>query len=158
MKQPHAITLFIIAACSVLAGCSTGNVVKAGPDTYSVTSSGTGFSTDGVRAKVYKRADNYCTKQGLVMVEKSISTQAGAFGQHPPNADLQFRCLKAGDPEIARRAADVQGVMIGELRDGGSKPSGSNKYTELKQLKELLDTGAVTPAEYDEQKAKLLAR
>ena len=148
----------LVAAAMALSGCTTGSVVKSGPNTYSVTSTGAGFSTDGVRSNVYQKAEEYCSKQNLVMIEVSIDTQAGAYGRHPPNADLKFRCLEDGDPEIARRAAGVEGLMVGELRDGGNKPSEGNKYRELKQLKELLDSEAITPEEYAEQKAIVLGK
>ena len=156
--KPYYTSALLIVAATVLAGCTTGDVVKAGPNTYSVTSTGAGFSTDGVRGNVYEKAEKYCSQQNLVMVEISIATQAGAYGKHPPNADLKFRCLKAGDPEIARRAAGVEGIMIGELRDGGNRPSEGSKYTEIKQLKELLDSGAITTSEYDRQKAIVLGK
>lgn len=76
--------------------------MPAGPDTYTVSSSGAGFSTTGVRARVYRAASDYCTKRGLVMVPVSFDAQAGVLGQRPPSADLVFRALPPGDPEIKR--------------------------------------------------------
>jgi hypothetical protein len=141
----------------LVSGCSTGSVIQAGPDTYSVTSTGAGFSTDGVRSKVYDAANEYCAKKNLVMIEASLDIQSGSLGRHPPNADLKFRCLKSGDPEISRRASGVQGVMIGALPVSDKPANTENKYVKLKQLKELLDSGILTQKEFDAQKIKILA-
>lgn len=139
----------------VLAGCGAGQVLQTGADTYSVTSSGAGFSTDGVKADVYRAANEFCAKKNLIMVEVSINTQNGALGRNPPSADLKFRCLAQGDPEIQRRATGVQSLAI----PVSEKSSGaSDSYAQLKQLKELLDSGVLSQKEFDEQKAKILSR
>jgi len=96
----------------VIAGCGTGQVIQAGPNTYSVTSSGAGFSTDGVKADVYRAANEHCAQKNLVMVEDSIKTQDGALARNPPSADLRFHCLSQGDPEIKRHASGVQTEVI----------------------------------------------
>ena len=140
----------------LVSGCSTGSVIQAGPDTYSVTSTGAGFSTDSVRSNVYEAANEHCTKKGSVMVETSIHVQSGALARHPPNADLKFRCLKSGDPEISRRASGVQGVMIGVLPASDKSINNGDKYLKLQQLKELLDSGILTQKEFDAQKTKIL--
>jgi hypothetical protein len=153
----HSFVFPCILAVFVTA-CSTGNVIQVGPDTFSVTSTGAGFSTDGVRKNVYSSANSYCAQKALVMVESSIKVQAGRYGSHPPNADLVFRCLKDGDPEIARRTAGIQGVMIGTLETKEDSEDLGDSYAELKQLKELLDSGALTQEEFDMEKAKILAQ
>lgn len=142
----------------VLAGCGAGRVIQAGSNTYTVTSSGAGFSTDGVKADVYQAANEFCGQKNLVMAEVAIKTQNGALGRNPPSADLQFRCLAQGDPEIERRASGIQTVVIGAVPASGKISDVGDSYTKLKQLKELLDSGALTREEFDEQKAKVLAR
>lgn len=139
----------------VLAGCGVGQVMQTSADTYSVTSSGAGFSTDGVKADVYQAANEFCAKKNLVMVEVSINTQNGALGRNPPSADLKFRCLVQGDPEINRRATGVQSVAVPVSEKNGAA---SDNYTQLKQLKELRDSGVLSQKEFDDQKAKILAR
>ena len=67
-----------------------------------VTASGAGFSTAGVREKVYAKANKYCQERGLVMMPVSFRASPGELGRHAPNADLVFRALKPGDPEIKR--------------------------------------------------------
>lgn len=141
-----------------LAGCGAGRVMKTGSDTYSVSASGAGFSTDGVKADVYKAANQFCDKKKLVMVEVDIKTQVGALGRNPPSADLKFRCLVQGDPEINRRATGMHVVAV-PVRGASEKAEAvPDKYAQLKQLKELLDSGALNQQEFDEQKAKILAR
>jgi hypothetical protein len=39
---------------------------------------------------------------GLVMVPVSFDSRPGELGRHPPSADLVFRALKPGDPDIKR--------------------------------------------------------
>lgn len=156
----HRIRTFVLTCIVVvlLTACSTGKVIQVGPDTFSVTSAGAGFSTSGVRKNVYSSANSYCAQKNLVMVESSIRIQAGELGGHPPNADLVFRCLKDGDPEIARRTEGIQGVMIGTLKTKDDSKDLGDSYTELKLLKELLDAGALTQEEFDMEKAKILAQ
>lgn len=89
----------IVLACML--GCAS-QVVPAGPDTYTVSSSGAGFSSAGVRARAYQAANDFCAKRGLVMVPVSFDAQGGVLGQRPPTADLVFRALRPGDPEIKR--------------------------------------------------------
>jgi hypothetical protein len=114
MKQPIYLGITLIAIIA-LSSCVT-QVIPAGPDTYSVSSSGAGFSTAGVRARVYNAANEYCNKRGLVMVPISIDVRGGVLGERPPTADLVFRGLKPGDPEIERpnieRPDYIQRVQI----------------------------------------------
>lgn len=95
--------LIIITTTTIalLTGCAS-EVIPAGPDTFTVSSSGAGFSTAGVRARCYKAANAYCKKHGLVMVPVSFDAQGGVLGRRPPTADLVFRALKPGDPDIKR--------------------------------------------------------
>lgn len=138
----------------LMAGCGASLPIQTGLDTYSVTSSGAGFSTDGVKADVYEAANKHCTGLNRQMVEVSLKTQDGALGRNPPSADLTFKCLAQGDPEIQRRGSGQNVVLIPAM----GQPPSSDRYAELKKLKELLDSGALTQKEFDEQKAKILSR
>lgn len=92
----------IAAAAAFLAGCSTG-VVPAGPDTYMLSVPATGFSTAGAaKAKAYKQASEWCARRGLVMVPVSVDASGPQFGRSMGRADLVFRALKPGDPDINR--------------------------------------------------------
>lgn len=61
---------------------------------------------------VYRAANEFCNQKSLVMVETAIKTQNGALARNPPSADLQFRCLAQGGPEIERRASGVPSVIL----------------------------------------------
>lgn len=102
MTPRHIIsTTCALILVSFFAGCAA-QVIPAGPDTFTVSSSGAGFSTAGVRARTYRAANDYCTRRGLVMVPVSFDAQGGVLGQRAPTADLVFRALRPGDPEIKR--------------------------------------------------------
>ena len=91
--------------CAVLlAGCTT-HIIPAGPDTYRV-STYYDFTSGGAQNATYKAANEFCAKRGLVMVPVSSDSREGICGQRPPTADLVFRALPPGDPEIKRPSID----------------------------------------------------
>lgn len=85
-----------------LTSCSTSNVIPCGLDTFMVSSSGAGFGTGGVRENCFEKANKYCAQRGLVMMPVSFDARGGELGSHPPTAELTFRALRPGDPEIKR--------------------------------------------------------
>lgn len=93
--------LAVLAACALSVGCAT-SVTPAGPDTYMVSASGAGFSSGAERARAYRIANEWCAKRGLVMVPVSMDSRDGEYGRKAPSADLVFRALPPGDPEIRR--------------------------------------------------------
>jgi hypothetical protein len=102
--KPTRITAAFIAFVlpSLLSGCTSSGVIPAGPNTYMISAGGAGFSTGGVRASTYRKAHKFCEERGLVFVPISFDAQPGVLGQRPPTADLVFRALPPGDPEIQR--------------------------------------------------------
>jgi hypothetical protein len=95
-----AVTALI--AMSLFSGCTSSGVIPAGPDTYMISAGGAGFSTGGVRARTYRNAQKFCDERGLVFVPVSFDAQEGVYGRRVPTADLVFRALRPGDPEIHR--------------------------------------------------------
>ena len=85
----------------LLSACTT-DVLPCGPDTYTITSGGAGFSDAGVRTRVLTKANDFCTQRGLVMVPVSMDSERGVYGKKAPNATLVFRALRPGDPDIKR--------------------------------------------------------
>jgi len=67
-----------------------------------VSSSGVGFSSAWAREQTYGKANEYCAKRGLVMVPVSFDAREGVYAQSAPSANLVFRALRPGDPEIKR--------------------------------------------------------
>jgi hypothetical protein len=102
----------------------------------------TGFvSSASLERKAYEEATAFCTSKSLVMQTISIeSKRARPFGGFP-EATLRFRCVKPGPTEEAAPAAKSE-----------------DKYAQLERLKRLLDSGALTQAEFDKEKAKILGK
>jgi hypothetical protein len=163
MKYQTSILLFLSALLLLATGCASSDVISAGPDTYMVSASGAGFATAGVREKVYKKANDFCAERGLVMVPVSFKARPGAFGQHPPSADLIFRALKPGDPAIGRpdltgddeAVASTQRIKV-SVKDESKKEQQPDTYTELLKLDDLRKRGILTENEFQDRKRKLL--
>jgi len=97
--------LALSLAAAALAGCSALEVAPAGPDTYTVAAGGgLGWTASSapVRAKVYRAANDFCEKRGLVMVPVSEREIPGEVGRHTASVELVFRALPHGDPGIKR--------------------------------------------------------
>lgn len=102
MKWLIAVGLvMVISACSHSSGA-----IKIGPETYTIATSAS-WGKGGIPAAkriAYEEAAEQCTKQGNLEVftlsEKSNATTwvDGMF-----RFELNFRCLKAGDPEFKRQ-------------------------------------------------------
>lgn len=92
-----------VLSLGLLTGC-TSAVVPAGPDTYFVSRGPLPIWASAARAKsdCYQEADAWCRKRGLVMVPVSSAAKDAIAGKEPGSAELTFRALKPGDPEIKR--------------------------------------------------------
>jgi len=94
--------IILIAATTILSACAHSGVVSIGPDTYMIANSEWGFTSGGVqKAKVMKEASDYCNSIGKQMIPISTSQNDVAWGK-TPSAEVQFRCLSQGDPELKR--------------------------------------------------------
>jgi hypothetical protein len=95
----------------------------------------TGFSGSGtLKAEALQEASQYCANQNkLLQVINIIEAKPPYIFTNFPKAEVQFRCLDAN-------------------QDSG------DMYTELKKLKDLLDTGIITQEEFDARKKKILAK
>ena len=68
-----------------------------------ISRSVSGFGTAGAaKARIYREASAWCKERGLVMVPVSSDEKDPVTGQHMGNAELLFRALKPGDPDIIR--------------------------------------------------------
>jgi hypothetical protein len=87
---------------TILSGCAA-SVVPAGPDTYMISTTEIGLTQGGrAKAEAYRKADEWCRARGLVMVPIAVDQHsAEPFGRYG-GAELTFRALKPGDPEIKR--------------------------------------------------------
>lgn len=96
------IRFLFLGLALVFAGCATSSVIPTGPQTYQVSASGAGAGTEWVREAVYKKANKFCEDRGLVMMPVSFDAERGVAGMTVPTAELTFRALPPGDPEIKR--------------------------------------------------------
>lgn len=151
----------ILVACILGFGCTTSNVIPTGPDTFMITSSGVGFSTAEVRENVFYAANEYCANRGLVMVPVSFKATPGEYGRHPPSADLIFRALKSGDPDIGKvsltEANQIKVEQDIRMRTQSEPSTETDIYAEILKLDDLRKKGLITDAEFDREKAKLLS-
>lgn len=92
--------LALIPSALVCAGCFTtgSDVVPVGKDTYQLSMTGTGFTTQAnTNIEALKAANAYCDKIGKHMVPKN-SNESGVYGWSPRQDNLVFMCLNADDP------------------------------------------------------------
>ena len=103
----------------VLAGCAASGPVQVGRDTYMVTNTGAWSWSSGAALKgdLYQQANAFCQSRGLEVQPTNTATNNGSFSQFA-HAELQFRCLASGDPELARpQMRNVPDVVIENPQD-----------------------------------------
>ncbi|HXZ50585.1 MAG TPA: hypothetical protein VEH51_01160 [Burkholderiales bacterium] len=73
-----------------------------GPDTYVIANSEWGFTSGSYQnAEALKEASEYCKGLGKEMLRISTSQNNVRWGKTPA-AEVQFRCLSPGDPDLKR--------------------------------------------------------
>ena len=101
----------------------------------------TGYvSLQSVRDDVELRAVQFCDRKGQTMnaLQETTSTPPHILGNFP-RAELVFECVARAAPVGTHQAEDV-------------------KFTKLSNLKKLLDSGALTQAEFELEKRKVLSQ
>ena len=88
---------------ATLSGCAQSGPVQIGPDTYMVTNTGTWSWSSGAALKgdLYQQAMTFCQSQGREMLPLNAAWNNATLIDFA-HAELQFRCLIAGDPELSR--------------------------------------------------------
>lgn len=101
--------LSVLCLGLLISGCATGpQVVSAGPQTYTISTEDTlkwNATTVSARELAFTEANAYCAKRKLVMVPVSLDVRPGEIGVRTGSADLVFRAMRPGDPEIGRSQA-----------------------------------------------------
>ena len=113
--------LLWLTSVAFIAGCShSSGVLKVGPDTYTIATSAS-LGKGGIPAAkriAYEEANEQCVKQGNLEVftlsEKSNGT-TWADGMY--RFELNFRCLKANDPEFKRQNLQIAPDTIIEKKN-----------------------------------------
>jgi hypothetical protein len=112
-----------------------------GNPTYRVfVQGGSGFvSMQSVRDEAEQRATEFCNRQGKTIqsITETTATPPHILGNFP-RIEIVFDCI--AKPESA------------------SSSSSDEKYKKLAELKQLLDSGAITQDEFNSEKAKILAK
>lgn len=160
----------VLCTFLALSAHASSGVVPMGQDTYMISAqSFTGFSSAGsVKAEIYKEGSAYCVGLGKQFQPVNDHGVDGVPGRALASAEVQFRCLDKGDPELNRPTMKpIANVRIEnevhekiEIQDKRVSPGGGvdDLYSSLKKLKELLDSGIISQQEFDEQKKKILAK
>lgn len=92
--------LLALVGVVFLGGCITtpSNVVSIGKDTYQISATGVGFSTQSAaNMAALESASAYCAKLGRKMLLKQAA-ESGVYGFSPRRSDISFMCLKEDDP------------------------------------------------------------
>lgn len=166
MKHPSLSMVALVAAASVQYGCSSEGPVQPaassrsefegafysgetatislgtpGNEEYRVFSQGASsfVSVASVRANAVQRADAFCERKGKIMnpLRETTSKPPHILGNFP-RVEIIFECV------------DKPGLA--------GAPVSDPKYEKLIDLKKLLDSGAITQAEFETEKAKILSQ
>ena len=92
--------IFAIVGILFVGGCITtpSNIVSVGKDTYQLSATGVGFSTQSAaNILALENASAYCANLGKKMLLKQ-ATENGVYGFSPRRSDITFMCLKEDDP------------------------------------------------------------
>lgn len=102
-RLSHVVAAF--GVCALLGACAHSGVVKIGPDTYMIANSEWGFTSGGYQqAKAADEGSKYCASMGREILVLSSTGNDVSFGKTPA-AEVRFRCLLKGDPELTRPPA-----------------------------------------------------
>lgn len=98
----NIISITLAATALIITGCASGPV-QIGRDTYLMTDTAASSWASGasIKAGLYQDAYKFCSSKGRELLPlRSRQTDADftRFG----NAELEFRCVDANDPELAR--------------------------------------------------------
>lgn len=86
-----------------LTACAASGPVQVGRDTYMVANTGAWSWSSGavLKGDLYQQANTFCQSRGLEVQPTNTSSNNGSFSGFA-HAELQFRCLANGDPELGR--------------------------------------------------------
>jgi hypothetical protein len=100
--------VLVIVGTLLLGGCITtpSNVVSIGKDTYQISATGVGFSTQSAaNMAALETASAYCANLGRKLQLKQAA-ESGVYGFSPRRSDVVFMCLKEDDPAYLQPAAN----------------------------------------------------
>ncbi len=152
---------FFLTIIISFSGCaSSTKVMPMGPDTYTVTAQsefGPGFAQE----EALKKANAYAVEKGKHMIPVNVNKQADfdSFSDRIHSYELTFRVVSSTDPEYQRtNLVSTPDVTIKHENKNDKTHNQSNMYSELTQLKSLLDEGILTEEEYQNKKKEILLK
>lgn len=108
------LTLIGIAA---LTGCTSTGVIPCGYQTYMISGSQPGIiGTGEVQARLLKEANDWCQKQGLVMVPVDILGHDAHVGQSNANATIRFKAVPPSEASKTQTSVGAVPSQIIETR------------------------------------------
>jgi len=97
----------VLLVAGLMAGCaSVSPIVSVGPDTYMVSSSSRVTESSLLKADLYRIAEEFCVAQNKRLMPVSSASSNAAVGRKG-SAEIMFRCLCEGDPELKRPSAEA---------------------------------------------------
>ena len=158
------------AVVVVTAGCANPGIVKLSPDTYMLSKedhAGIFGSNARLKANVIAEANAFAAKQGKIAIPLySHETPRGICCGEWGAFEYQFRVVEKNDPEAKRTALapradtvidETEKVTV-DVHKTDATPRSKDVYTDLLKLEDLRQRGIITDAEFQVQKAKLLAQ
>lgn len=145
----------------LLLGC-TPEPYPMGGGLHRATSSGAGFSAEGVTKSVHESAAKYAKERGKVVRIENLKVIEGALARNPPSAELTFRLVDPNSAEANTEEKLISGLqkvqMIGNnpqpTQNTTSKPSIEDR---LEKIKKLYLDGVISASEHDTKRKQILS-
>lgn len=157
--------LLVLLAVPASAFAGKPDIIQIAPDTYMVTvtnHAGIFANEATTKRKAVDAANEFAAAQGKIAVARSLNSSP-AYPGHFGTVEYQFIVVSKDDPDAHRVYLKPMSDVTVDV-NANSAPSQaptttdhSDKYDKLAKLKSLLDSGALTQAEYDSEKVKVLA-
>jgi len=108
-KMPWSAKLACLLAVALLAGCAASDPVSVGPDTYLVANTGAWSWSSGavMESDLFRQANQFCKTEGKHLMPVNAASTDASFTRFA-HAQLLFRCLIAGNPEL--RPPNLEGA------------------------------------------------
>ena len=145
-------------AVLMLVACTSTGVVPADGDTFMIGKKSAAFGIGPpikTEAAVFEEANEFCDGQGKEVETADLIVRNAVFGRQG-SVNLKFRCVESGTSTAYAAATGTPSDSNATVNTGSDSASNRDKYTDLERLKQLLDDGALTQQEYDNEKAKIL--
>ena len=157
-------TAFGLILAMGVAACANPGIVQLSPDTYILSKedhAGIFGSMAKLKADTISEANAFAAKQGKVAIP--LSTKEKPIGIRPADwatFEYQFRIIDKDDPlakgVVLTPRPDVAIESTSKV-DVENKGAARDLYAEILKLDDLRKRGLITEAEFEAQKAKLLA-